>query len=835
MFEIYDYYNQGFNIQPFLIKLKNNELTLENILEEDEIINDIKFNTQSEFLNFLTEDKIKKLIDYSTKMPISDNHNIGFKYPFNATEILCSENARFQDIFMTEKSFISKKELKEKLDQAKRIKKGGFISQLFKIMNKVKTNDIQDDNMDIDDIDDEKEQIEIDDLSDEEITDFGNDRNVGKKIVYENVDYLLNFLKESEEVQENYVLVGYFYKILNSLINMQAMKIVQYLYDYPKKDEFDILNIFVKHMNRKSMCDIVRKLITFEDELMAKYDEKKLNLFEKILDELNICEDADKYNCICDTLYLIMNNTKFFDLFITKNNLIQKIYDILFNCAKNQNVKKYISILQLLIKINENILQRFEPHNNEGLNYNEVNEFLYGSNFPKEKSVSSQNENNENLKNFLAFLFDILEKNEFNFFSEIGIGANPDNEEFMATYMEKQKKIGLLKIKQTEFISTLIDIFVCCSYSMKSHEKKIENLINIINTKKIFWDLHEMFFKYPHSNLYQIIYKRIMEIVTNENSPKCLVEAFFFDKGQEKRNLIDIYIEKEISDEMKLNHPLTKMYTMNPCFAFLNSILYQIYTSKNNEIRKIIEENNDIHVFVEIMVEDFEQFFNYKLLYKDPLDALCSNVSTTEEQSPFGTKSMYEIFEENCEIYKKYKNGEDYKPLLEEKKKRLEQEKEEKDEQKKENENVENNKGIQYIDDLDDELDDEDPIFKVEKINLRNEKENFLAMLNKPTEEVNKEKINENENDNDNENENNVYKGRFNIEDLDEIDDEKEKEKNNINDNNNNIEDINEENEKINDDSTPDLIGNKIYHVDYNKIEEKNKENLDKKEEDKNE
>jgi len=35
----------------------------------------------------------------------------------------------------------------------------------------------------------------------------------------------------------------------------------------------------------------------------------------------------------------------------------------------------------------------------------------------------------------------------------------------------------------------------------------------------------------------------------------------------------------------------------------------------------------------------------------------------------------------------------------------------------------------------------------------------------------------------------------------------------------NNIEDINEENEKINDDSTPDLMENKIYHVDYNKID----------------
>ena len=51
----------------------------------------------------------------------------------------------------------------------------------------------------------------------------------------------------------------------------------------------------------------------------------------------------------------------------------------------------------------------------------------------------------------------------------------------------------------------------------------------------------------------------------------------------EKRNLIDMYIEKEISNEMKLNHPLTNMYTMNPCFAFLNSILYQII-----QIQKII-------------------------------------------------------------------------------------------------------------------------------------------------------------------------------------------------------------------------------------------------------
>ena len=281
-------------------------------------------------------------------------------------------------------------------------------------------------------------------------------------------------------------------------------------------------------MNRKSMCDIVRKLITFEDDLMAKYDDKKLNLFEKVLDELDACEEKDKYDCICEALYLVMNNAKFFDLFMTKNNLLQKIYDILSNCTKNQNIKKYISILQLLIKINENLLQRFESHINDALNYNEVNTFLYGSSFPKEKSVSSQNDNYENLKNFLLNLFDILEKNELKFLTEMKTGSNPENEEFMDKYMEKKKKIGKLKIQQTEFITTLIDIFVC-SCADKYHEKKIDNLIDMINSKNIFWDLHDIFFKYPHSNIYQMLYKRNMETVLTENSPKSLVDAFFFE------------------------------------------------------------------------------------------------------------------------------------------------------------------------------------------------------------------------------------------------------------------------------------------------------------------
>ena len=794
MLDDFESYNQSISLQPFITKLKNNELTLENILEEDEIINDIKYNTESEFINFITDDKLKKLIDYSTKIPKSTEHNIGFKYPFNATEILSAENIKFQNKFLIQKPFISKesqlRKFKSKLNKAKKIKKNGFIFNFFKILKKVKNSDIYEDNVELD-----FEEINEDDFSEEEIIEFEKSKDTEAKMVYDNIDYLLNFLLDKDGAQENYVLIGYFYKILNTIINMHGVKIIQYLYDFPKKDELDILNIFVNHMDRKSMCDIVRKLLTFEDDLMSKYEQKKLNLFEKILDELNKCDDNDKCDCICDSLYLVMNSTEFFNLFMIKNDLLKKVYNIYFDCKNNKNNKKRISILKLLIKINENILQRFEVHFTENpINNNtEINEFLYGTSFSKENNALSQTDNKEILITFLNYLFEILEKNQFNDFFDFDIYE----QEFTATYMKKQKKIGLLKIKQTEYISTLIEIFVNASGS-KYHENKIDILINKMNEKGIFWNLHDIFFSYIFSNIYQILYKKIIEIVINEHSPKILVDSFFFEKVNKKRNLINLYIEKEISNEMKLYHSSKNVYTLNPCFAFINSIIYQIYTSQNNEIRKILEENNDIHIFVEIMVEEFENFFQYKLLYQDPLDALCSN--STAEPSPFGDKSIYEIFEENCMIYNKYKKGEDYKILLKEKKERTESEKEENDdenEKNKENEITDDNKGIKYIDDLEDELGEGNKLLK-EKIDLKKDRDNFLEMLNKPTSEINKE-INEDENDN----ENGEYHGRFNIDNLDEEDEKDENDK------------------KINDNKTSDLKENEIYNTDNNKINDK--------------
>ena len=48
-------------LSPFIEKMKKDELTLEDILNEDEIIQDIKNNNDSQFIKFFTNEKIKKL------------------------------------------------------------------------------------------------------------------------------------------------------------------------------------------------------------------------------------------------------------------------------------------------------------------------------------------------------------------------------------------------------------------------------------------------------------------------------------------------------------------------------------------------------------------------------------------------------------------------------------------------------------------------------------------------------------------------------------------------------------------------------------------------------
>jgi len=105
------YKNNAQAISKATEKMKNNELTVEDVLDEEDLVNDLKSPSFSQLISFLTVEKMQKMLDYILIEPPTDsNQKIGHKFPYYACEVLCSEN-----VFLLEKYFedINKTEEKD--------------------------------------------------------------------------------------------------------------------------------------------------------------------------------------------------------------------------------------------------------------------------------------------------------------------------------------------------------------------------------------------------------------------------------------------------------------------------------------------------------------------------------------------------------------------------------------------------------------------------------------------------------------------------------------------------------------------------------------------------
>ena len=829
-----DYYDIV-DFSPFLDKMRKGLLTLEEILNNDSIIDDLKSKENSEFLDFFTNKQIKKLIDYSTRFPKSDDQNTGYKYPFNSTEILCSESLGFFNKLMSEKKLRQKNTRKKKAqDFIKRIPKGGFFDVVFKAIKKAEGNneeEIYQNWEDPDDLSFDENDSDNDTINNKENNNSNLIFNFYKNsldsvesgfnsdnIVYENIDHLLEFLKESEETRKNYVLEGYFHRILSNLLTMDKNgKLIKYLLNYPRKEEFDVLHHFVKNMTRKSknMFNIIQKLLLYKEEpnpgthlypelFKDRIKEKKIILLKLLLEELDLTQEEVKYECICDSLSALMSKTQFLENEYKDLNPLEYLYNILSN-AKN-NHKKSSYIFGLLIKINENILKLFdsrctpivEEENEESTNdimsmYNSYNYMGYyntGS-FGASNRYSQMPEDNRSsiLEKILKNLFDILEKNKLEFLDDFGTCDPELNKDFITTYLEKQRKIGIKKITEVEYLRTLFDIFINACYA-EYYSDKVEILINLAEERNIYWNLHNLFFLFPFSNIYQIYYSQIIDIIININSPKCLIDFFFFEKTN-KKNLVDIYIEKILSNT-KFEFKLTNTKVLSPIFSFMINLLNKINTTDNLYLSEnYLNSNEKFQTFIEIFGKDIDTIFTQKLLSNGINNSSYQGFNfldkSEEKLNYFGKKNFMELLEEDYDIYKLYENGEEYKDVLDKKRKRIEKEKEEKEKKKKTD-----IRKKETIKDLDDDDDDESPLFKIEKIKPNDDDNNFLSILNKsPEDNIQKKEDHE-----------------FDIKELE-----------------NDGEIINDINVNVNEDIEPNKMENKIYNKMYNEdLKEENKE-----------
>ena len=937
-------------LQPHIEKMKRGELTLELILEEDEIIQDLKTNPNSQFIGMLSNEAIRKLIDYSTKMPKSNDKNVGFKYPFNATEILCCDNNKVMERIMQESKMggdcsddsedgkeegekdnkeeeneeffdvkeddnkgqepevVQEKEEPEKKNEEKsqeepkqeepkneenqkeeppkeepkqeepkkeeenkeaakpeeakieepkkeeekkeeekkeeikpeetkkeEVKKEEIKPEETKKEEETQNaepqskeaqeneeapkeeqkkegeekskEEIKKEEQQKEEIakeepakqeeqkkeEEKKEEIKKEEGEEGEQTEKSNktenaeeqkqevpepqkneeenekeepkqEENENQKaeeenekeeeqekddeeqqqkeivIIYDNIDYLLGFLKESEETKTNYVLVGYFYKILNHLFNSQQSKIIQYLFDYPKKNEFDVLGLMVKNMRRKSMGEIINKLLLFQDDSGDEFLPKKLELLEKVLEELKETDEEDKYECICSTLESTFYNKGFFIEFMKVPKLLELIYSILEN-TKNDS-KKLIAILRLLINIHENILKNEEDRCTISLAPENPMDFLSMFNGTYNLDEGNQKDSDPDLQKtvdvLILKLISFIEKSNLNFMNDLDDYISKENNEFMSTYQVSQKKLGMKKLTQVEFFRTIIDVLIntYAKFDVDQIRNSVINIFNIAQEKKIFWKLHNMFFDFPFCNLYQSLYLQIIDIILNDNSPKELIEYTFKEKeGENEKNLIEMLINKVVN-EMQFKYTSGNI-SFHPNYSFEVSILNKVLASSNAYLKELINDNKNLLAFDKILGQEIDNIFNQKLLLNPEKDITMGPNIPFDKEEPslkyFGKKNFMELLEEDNSIYSVYLKGEDYETLLSEKKERelIEQEERKKLEEKNYNEGPEE----EMVPGLGDSINIVDDNNNVEKEEVQKEEEEVKEKAEEGNEE----------------------------------------------------------------------------------------------------
>ena len=794
-------------LQPFIERMKTGQLTIENILEEDEIIQDLKTSPNSQFLYMINNETIRKLIDYATKMPASDDKKVGHKFPFNATELLCCDNSKIIEHLMNEVPFKEeneevkkeeekkedeKKDEEEKKEEKKEEKEEGKEEEKKEeqkeekgeekkeeqkeekkeeekkeseepkpkeedkkdeeikkeenvddkkekepekqeeVKNKeeqpkkevteektenpkeeVKKEEAQNDEEKKEGEDtkkeepkteesnenkekeeekpqqeqeqpqkEEEEKEEEDDNSkkeDEDNSEKEQDDSNSIKI-YDNIDYLLNFLNSPEETKRNYVLVGYFYKILNHLFNSQSTKIIRYFFEYPNSKEFDVLDLLVKNMRRKSMGDIINKLLLFNEENYGDFVQQKKELLLRVLEELKVTKEEEKYECICRTLEAAFYNKAFVIEFMKDQKFIELLYNILEE--SKEETKKSIAIMKLLIKINENILKNIEGRCTTPLEQENPMDIInmFSNNYisADELTVDPDAKMEDLTKNLIVYSFDCFEKNKFSFIEDLDNLTEKDNSEFNTTYQKPQKKLGMKKLTQIELFRTILDIIVN-AFAKCSLENESNKVIDIIKEKKIFSKINKLFFEFPFCNLYQAIYIQIIDIITNEWTPESLVKAVFDEKDENGKNLIQIYIDNS-SNNLKFSFNSDRK-TFNPNFSIEVMLLSKIVLSSNEYINNLIKENKNLEVFHNVLGDEVNNIFEQKLLLEEN-DIRFGSQEETETKKPsvyFGSKDYMTLVEEDLNIYKVFLEGGDYQKLLDEKKEKTKKEQEEKE------------------------------------------------------------------------------------------------------------------------------------------------------------
>ena len=313
-------------------KLLKNDIKLEDFLDEDDIVINLKLENKK-LLKFFNRETIKKLIEYITIEKENDDLIYGHKYPFVAYEILYSEIHLISDYFVyTEKDYYEKNKLKlnDNINQNEEEEKEETTCIIIE-----------------DNIDNENEDNNIENIIKE-----NNENNQCEENNFELLDYLLNFIMNDN------------INIMMKLIDKYTNKILKYLYLKRK----DVLEKIMKHSNNKAISELAIKVLKLKNLIFNLEEEKKEeeeiynyrnNLIINFIKDISIENKNNDSDIKCSLLMELIEDKIILNLFIEKKEIYNQIFEILSfeinSNDKNEITNCYSSIIKLLTKIIEQI------------------------------------------------------------------------------------------------------------------------------------------------------------------------------------------------------------------------------------------------------------------------------------------------------------------------------------------------------------------------------------------------------------------------------------------------------------------------------------------------
>jgi hypothetical protein len=590
-------------------KLKKADCHLDELLDEDEIIQEMK-NQNSKLLNLyfifkiISFDKknVKQLLDYIISEPQSDDHKRGHKYPFIASEILNCDVSKINEFFTATDSELSAKERKcssisnndsdmvlsqedhlhgfSNFAQEDKLKSKNeqvdFVEENAqdKDFTKAETEQLKEQTKDSPAISDEdmnanKDQNDVVVISSPEQTQLHN-KSISDLINVENLednsrvhqeltdkqknkiellDYLFSFLETDEEL--NYVLVGYFSKFLNLLLNRFPHKIIAYIYN----ERPDILDRIIRHSNKKSISEIVPKVLLVEsyinndkerpmtsisieksnnsnafanlnsplnlnaESVLATRKIVLINLFKRlsVLDE-----DIEKTSNVANILIEVIENKSILEIILGEKAILEHLTSLLsidlnekvdesnfeINYNYNEVLNVFINILRYALV--ENL--KFPTYKNEGTEdiVNSENGNAIIENTHLGECVLGSLE--KILKNFLF----PKDKNEENLEEDPKTG----NYQIEGTFGNLYKPLSSKRVKLVELVYYLLNYF-----------KNVQSVLDrILISSQFLKYLVEYFFKYEWNNLYQLNFENFLKSYLNNINNHPDITKHLFDE-----------------------------------------------------------------------------------------------------------------------------------------------------------------------------------------------------------------------------------------------------------------------------------------------------------------